>query len=427
MRSTRALIALTAGAAMVLAGCGRDEGGSGTGAAAPETGADVETENVTGTIDVWAMGAEGEKLPALATQFEEAHEGVTVNVTAIPWDSAHDKFTTAITAGTTPDVAMVGTTWMGEFAGLDALDPAPGSIDPPKFFEGAQETAIVDGTAYGVPWYVETRLVYYRTDIAEEAGYSEVPSDWEGFKQMAADMQSKAGADWGISLQPGGVGSWQTVLPLAWTNGAEIATEDAYQFNTPEMVEAVEYFQSFFIDGIANPSPPEGQTEADFTSGAVPMFISGPWMRSLVEDMGGEGFADSYDVAPIPVPEGGSSSSFVGGSNLAVFKDTDNRDTAWAFVEWLTEEDTQVTWFEETTNLPSVQAAWEDEALAADEKLSAFGTQLETAQAPPSFPSWEEVVTEFDTAMEQVAKADADPQEVLDYVQSQAESIGTGQ
>jgi multiple sugar transport system substrate-binding protein len=426
MRSTRMLIALTAGTALVLTGCGRDDGGSGTDAA-PETGEEVSTEDVTGEIDVWAMGAEGEKLPELAAQFEEAHEGVTVNVTAIPWDSAHDKFTTSITAGTTPDVAMVGTTWMGEFAGLDALDPAPGSIDASKFFEGAQETAVVDGTAYGVPWYVETRLVYYRTDIAEQAGYTEVPTDWEGFKQMAADMQSKGGADWGISLQPGGVGSWQTVLPLAWTNGAEIATEDAYQFNTPETTEAVEYFQSFFTDGIANPSPPEGQTEADFTSGTVPMFISGPWMRSLVEDMGGEGFAEKYDVAPIPVPEGGSSSSFVGGSNLAVFKETENRDTAWAFVDWLTEPETQVSWFEATTNLPSVQTAWEDEALAADEKLQAFGTQLETAQAPPSFPTWEEVVTSFDTAMEQVAKAEADPQEVLDDVQTQAESIGTGQ
>lgn len=426
MRSTRMLFAIAAGTALVLTGCGRDEGGSGP-AAAPETGADVSIEDVTGEIDVWAMGAEGEKLPALAAQFEEAHEGVTVNVTAIPWDSAHDKFTTSITAGTTPDVAMVGTTWMGEFAGLDALDPAPGSIDTSKFFEGAQETAVVDGTAYGVPWYVETRLVYFRSDIAEQAGYTEVPTDWEGFKQMAADMQSKGGADWGISLQPGGVGSWQTVLPLAWTNGAEIATEDAYQFNSPETVEAVEYFQSFFTDGIANPAPPEGQTEADFTSGAVPMFISGPWMRSLVEDMGGEGFAEMYDVAPLPVPEGGSSSSFVGGSNLAVFKDTENRDTAWAFVEWLTEPETQVSWFEETTNLPSVQSAWEDEALAVDAKLAAFGTQLETAQAPPSFPTWEEVVTSFDTAMEQVAKAEADPQEVLDGVQAQAESIGTGQ
>ncbi|OYW30313.1 MAG: hypothetical protein B7Z44_01655, partial [Caulobacter sp. 12-67-6] len=64
----------------------------------------------------------------------------------------------AIAAGTTPDVAQVGTTWMGEFVGLDALDPTPELIDVDKFFTGGQETTVVDGVSYAVPWYVETRL-----------------------------------------------------------------------------------------------------------------------------------------------------------------------------------------------------------------------------------------------------------------------------
>ncbi|MBA2695735.1 MAG: extracellular solute-binding protein, partial [Actinobacteria bacterium] len=322
MRRTQMLIALTAGAAVTLAGCGRESESSGSGESAPQTGEAVSTEDVGGTIDVWAMGAEGEKLPDLAKDFEAAHDGVTVNVTAIPWDSAHDKFVTSITAGTTPDLAMVGTTWMGEFAGLDALDPAPGSIDSSVFFEGAQSTTEVDGTAYGVPWYVETRLVYYRTDLAGEAGYSEVPTDWEGFHQMATDLQAKAGSEWGISLQPGGTGSWQTVLPFAWTNGAEVSADDQYTFDTPKMTEAVDYYQSFFTDGLANPKPVADELIANFVNGDEPMFISGPWMRSLVEDTGGEGFAEKYDVAPLPMPEGGSSSSFVGGSTLAVFQST---------------------------------------------------------------------------------------------------------
>lgn len=426
-RRTTMAIALLTGTALALTGCGREEGGEGSGDAADQTGEAVSTEEIEGEIDVWAMGAEGEKLPELAEEFQEANPGTTVNVTAIPWDSAHDKFANSIAAGTTPDVAMVGTTWMGEFAGLGALDPTPGSIDAAKFFEGAQATTEVDGTSYGVPWYVETRLVYYRTDLAEEAGHSEVPTDWEGFKTMAQDLQTEAGAEWGINLQPGGTGSWQTVLPLAWTNGAEIAAEDEYTFNTPQTAEALAYYQSFFEEGIADPAPPEGQTEADFTSGAIPMFISGPWMMSIVEEVGGEGFADKYDVAPIPVAEGGSSSSFVGGSNLVVFESTDNRDTSWAFVDWLTQPETQVQWYEISTDLPSVQSAWEDEGLSGDERLAKFGAQLETAQAPPSFPTWEEVAAAFDREVEKVTKSGVEPAEALETVQTEAESIGTGQ
>lgn len=430
MRRSHLIVAFSATAALALAGCGREDGETGGGDSPAETGEAVATEDVSGELEVWAMGAEGEALPDLVADFVDEYPDVTVNVTPVPWDSAHDKFVNSITAGTTPDVAMVGTTWMGEFAGMDALDPTPGSIDSSKFFEGAHETTVVDGTSYGVPWYVETRMVYYRTDLASEAGYDEVPADQAGFKEMAAAMKD-AGADYGISLQPGQTGSWQTVLPFAWSNGAEIATDDGYTFDTPEMVESVDYYGSFFAEEIANPSPPEGQTEADFTSGAVPMFISGPWMMSIVEDFaanaGEDGFAELYDVAPIPAGESGESSSFIGGSNLAVFQNTDSRDAAWALVDWLTQPETQVAWYDLTSALPSVQSAWEDDALTADPKLAKFGEQLETAQAPPSFPSWEQVAEAFDGEIEKVAKQGLSAQEAMEAAQAQAESIGTGQ
>src|SRR6476469_4827477 len=134
-RPSAIAVATMTAAALTLTACGRDSGGS----PAAETGKDISSGKATGTITVWAMGAEGEKLPALAKDFEAANPGAKVNVTAIPWDAAHDKFTTAITAGKTPDAAMVGTTWMGEFAGLGALDPTPGSIDASQFFGGAQK------------------------------------------------------------------------------------------------------------------------------------------------------------------------------------------------------------------------------------------------------------------------------------------------
>lgn len=423
-RTTTATVALLA-TGLLLAGCGRDGNG---GATAEETGQEVSEGPATGEISIWAMGAEGEKLPELVKEFEDANPDVTVDVTAVPWDSAHDKFTTAIAAGETPDAAMVGTTWMGEFAGLGALDPTPPSIDSGAFFEGAWGTTEVDGTSYGVPWYVETRLVYYRTDLAEQAGWTEPPTDWDGLKQMASDMQSKAGAEWGIGLQAGGTGSWQTVMPFAWSNGAELTKDDgtAYNFDDPKTAEAVEYYQSFFTDGISDKNAPvQPTTEPDFVSGRVPMFISGPWMMSAVEAQGGEGFADKYGVFQIPAKE--VSSSFVGGSNLAVFKDSENRDSAWKLVEWLSEPETQVKWYDISTDLPAVTSAWDDPALADDEKLATFGTQLETAKAPPSFPTWEQVVTEFDSALERVTKQDADVAESLTEVQGQADSIGTGQ
>jgi multiple sugar transport system substrate-binding protein len=425
-RTTVITVACLTATALTLTACGRDSGNGGSGAA--QTGAAVSTGKATGTITVWAMGAEGEKLPELAKEFESANPGVKVNVTAIPWDAAHDKFTTAITANKTPDLAMVGTTWMGEFAGMGALDPTPGSIDTSAFFDGAQKTTEVNGTSYGIPWYVETRVVFYRSDLAKKAGYDSVPGDWQGLHDMAKAMQTKAGAKWGIGLQAGGTGSWQSIMPFAWSDGASLTKDDgSYNFDSPEMLNAVKYYQSYFTDGISNKAAPATPTtEPDFASGKVPMFISGPWMMSAVEKVGGAGFKDKYNVAPIPAGSAGSS-SFVGGSNLAVFKNTQNRDTAWKFVEWLADPKTQVKWYSMSTDLPSVKSAWNDPSLASDPKLAVFGKQLETAKAPPSYPTWEQVIANFDTQMEKVTKTGADPAAALKTVQQQADSIGTGQ
>ncbi len=424
MRRTSAItLAGVTALALTVSACGREAADSG----AAETGKAVASGAATGTITVWAMGAEGEKLPELTKEFEAANPGVKVQVTAIPWDAAHDKFTTAITANKTPDVAMVGTTWMGEFAGMDALDPTPGEVDKSAFFEGAQKTTEVDGTSFGVPWYVETRLVYYRTDLAEKAGITTPPTDWAGLKSMAKAMQDKAGAKYGIGLQAGGTGSWQSVMPFAWSAGADLTKDDgkAYNFDSPEVLKAAEYYQSFFTDGISDKAAPATPTtEPDFASGKVPMFISGPWMMSAVEKAGGEGFKDKYDVMQIPADV--KSSSFVGGSNLVVFKNTKNRDSSWKLVNWLSDPKTQVKWYGMSTDLPSVKSAWQDPALTADSKLAVFGKQLETAQAPPSFPTWEQVVTSFDSEMEKVTKTGADPAAALKTVQKQAESIGTG-
>lgn len=422
-RTSAAAVATLTAAALALSACGRDNGG---GAGSSETAKDISSGKATGTLTVWAMGNEGDILPDLMKDFEAANPGVKVNVTAIPWDSAHDKFTTAITAGTTPDAAMVGSTWMGEFAGLDALDPVPPSIDTSAYFEGAQKTNEVNGTNYGVPWYVETRLIFYRTDLAKKAGVTEVPKDWEGLKSMAKAMQDKAGAKFGMGFQAGGQGSWQSIMPFAWSDGAKLTKDDgkAYNFDSPEMLEAVKYYQSYFTDGISDKAAPaQPTTEPDFKSGRVPMFISGPWMMSAVEKVGVK--KDQYDVMPVPAKT--TSSSFVGGSNFAVFKKSKNRDSAWKLVQWLSDPKVQAKWYGMSTDLPSVKSAWDDPALSGDPKLKKFGTALETAQAPPSFPTWEQAVAGFDTEMEKVTKQGADPAAALKSAQQQAESVGTGQ
>lgn len=420
-RRTGALL-LALGMIAALAACGRgDEDGGGESAGASQAG-EVDTDAASGEITVWAMGAEGENLQVLADAFMEDNPDVTVDITPVPFDAAHDRIVSAIAGGEGPDVTQIGTTWMGEFATLGGLDPTPSNIDATTFFEGAWNTTVVDGTSYGVPWYVETRLLYYRTDLAEDGGVTEPPATWDDLKALAESIQG-AGAEYGINLQPGGTGAWQTFMPFFWQAGGEIMDDaGAFTLDGEPCVAALTYYDSFFEDGLTAAAAGDVPLEGQFANGDVGSFISGPWMVGIVTDAGAD--PETWTVAHQPTEEAGT--SFVGGSNLGVMSSSDNKEAAWAFIEYLSQPEVQVTWYETINDLPSVQSAWDDEALSGDELLTAFGDQLDDAKAPPAIATWEEVAAEIDAIIEQVTVGDMTPEDGCPAMQEAADAIGTG-
>jgi multiple sugar transport system substrate-binding protein len=127
------------------------------------------------------------------------------------------------------------------------------------------------------------------------------------------------------------------------------------------------------------------------------------------------------------MPEKDSRTSFVGGSDLVVFKDSDNKDAAWKFVEYLSEAATQQKWYTTVSALPSVQTAWDEGELSTDEQLALFGEQLKDAKSPPPVPKWEQVAAEaVNTELEKAAIGDSSPEQAAKAMQQKAESIGTG-
>lgn len=364
---TRRGFATLSGLAMasIAAGCGR----SSSPQATSTTGAKIKQGKATGNLTIWAMGAEEGRLPALLKKFTAQNPDCNITMTPIPWSSAHDKITSAIAGGTTPDLTQIGNTWMSEFVGLEAFDPAPSSIDMARFFEGSRKKSVFHGTTYGVPWYVETRCVFWRKDLAREAGITKAPQTWEEFKALARAYK-KAGAKFGVSLPPGGQGSWQAYVPIMWSNAG-----------------------AFMIDTIEKAG-------------------------------GGEKLKEKYGVFLIPKKV--SSISLLGGSSLAVFKTTKNRDSAWKLVEFLTNIQTQLEWYKDSGELPSIKDAWQDPSLASNEKMAVFGKQLKSAATSPTISTWEQVASKMDAQVEKVCRSGLTPAQALKTAQNEATSIGVG-
>ncbi len=425
----RRLLATMACLGLLAASCGTNSG-AGAGSAGPSAAGPASLApaispgaSLSGTLTVWAMGNEGVKLKDLADAFMTANPGVTVNVTPVDWGQAVAKLQTAIAGNQTPDVSQMGTDMMGQFAATGALEPVPANFDPTTFFESAWNTNIVDGTVYGVPWYVETRLLYYRTDIAEKAGITKAPATWDELTAMAKAMQAKGGATWGISL---GTKNWQEYLPFLWSNGGTVMDDQGkYQLNSPAAVEALTYYSSFFKAKLSPTAVPEGfDITPAFVAGTHPMFFSGPWHLGLIKEAGGAGFESKWTTAPMPAKV--SATSFLGGSNLVVYKNSPSKDLAWAFVQYLADPATQIAWYADVTDLPAVQAAWSDASLTGDPNVAKFGEQLKTTMAQPATATWSELATSLNSTLEKLNTGGMTPQAAADEMQSQAEKIGAG-
>ena len=428
--SRAALLLVAFALSFGLAACGTNNGSGGSAGAAGSSasaskGSDASSPPaaaLNGELTVWAMGNEGTKLKTLADAFMKANPTVKVNVTPVDWGQAVAKLQTAIAGKTTPDVSQMGTDMMGQFGATGAFEPVPADIDPAAYFEGAWNTNIVDGAAVGVPWYVETRLLYYRKDIAAKAGITAPPATWDELKTMAKAMKEKGGAKYGISL---GTKNWQEFFPFLWSNGGNVV-DDAGKpvLNSAQAVEALAFYDSFFTEGLTPKSVPEGfDITPAFVKGDNPMFFSGPWHLGLIKEAGGAGFEDKWAIAPMP--KKASATSFVGGSNVVVFKQSKNKDAAWAFVKFLSDPATQTLWYKTVTDLPAVQSAWQDPAVAADANVKMFGDQLKDTKAQPASATWSELSSALNDILEKMTTGGIEPQAAADQMQQQAESIGT--
>jgi multiple sugar transport system substrate-binding protein len=416
-----AAFALTFG----LAACGTNGGSgapAGAGSSAAGGGSSGPAAALSGDLTVWAMGNEGDLLSKLADAFTKANPGVKVSVTPVDWGEAVAKLQTAIAGKTTPDVSQMGTDMMGQFGATGAFEPVPADIDPSAFFDSAWKTNIVDGVVSGVPWYVETRLLYYRTDIAKKAGITTPPATWDDLKAMAKAMKTQGGAKWGISL---GTKNWQEYLPFLWSNGGDVVDASGKPtLNSPQAVEALTFYDSFFKEGLTPKSVPEGfAIEAAFVKGDNPMFFSGPWHLGLVKTAGGAGFDGKWAIAPMTSKT--SSTSFLGGSNMVVYKNSKNKDAAWAFVKFLSDPKTQALWYTTATDLPAVQAGWDDPAVKSDPNVAMFGAQLKDTKAQPVSATWSELSTAINDILEKMTTGGIEPQAAADQMQQKAESIGT--
>ncbi|GAA4075541.1 extracellular solute-binding protein [Nonomuraea soli] len=371
---------------------------------APTTGGGDER---TGTLQVWLYDepnrAPKEKVVGEAiAEFTAKHPDVKIQVTYIPTTPArHEKFKGAFNdPASSPDVAEYGNTDLAEYAaagGFSELDLSGLDLSPDLV-----KSATVDGKAYGLPWFIGIRALFYRTDVFTELGLKP-PASLEELATTARTIRQKKPDLYGIAV--GGEYTFGA-LPFVWAHGGDITSLDSEGAR-----KGVTAYTGLLTDEVCPPqacaSLTGGKTVELFASGKAAMGILGNFSRSAV-DAGAA--AGKYAVVPLPgVSPGSVAPAFSGGNNLGVLKNAKHSSLAKEFVRLLGGKPYQIKMFEAMGNLPTLTSA-RDELAAKEPFLKPF---LETVTSGTRFvpidPAWVKIDNQkvIPTLLQKVATGQA--------------------
>ncbi len=366
------------------------------------------------TIKFWAMGNEGEMVRQLIPEFERLNPNIHVVVQQIPWTAAHEKLLTAFAGESTPDVCQLGNTWLPEFSVLHSIEPldrfaahSP-NIRLDDFFEGVLKTNIIDSELVGIPWYVDTRVIFYRRDLLAEAGYTAPPATWDEMLTLCDVIQRSARAKH-ITRYPFFLptSEWVPAIILGMQSGGNFLRDGNTRgnFNGPQFRKAFDLLAKFYHKEYS-PSGMQLITNMynSFSDGLITMYITGPWNIGEFTRRISPNLQSEWMTAPLPSMDSTSPGiSLPLGTSLSLFRRSSHKEAGWKLIEFLTSRDQSVAFYRITGNLPPRKSAWNDSSLSQNKYIQAFYKQLQRVNPLPQVAEWEQIVIKLQLYVEYVA------------------------
>ena len=289
------------------------------------------------------------RMQKLSKTFETAHPDIKLNWVVLEENVLRQRLTTDIaTQGGEFDVLSIGmyeaALW-GAKGWLEPMKDLPASYALDDVFPSVREGLSVKGSLYALPFYAESSITYYRTDLFKDAGLTmpERPT-WEEIAGFAEKLTKKDKEQYGICLR--GKAGWGENMALITTvanaYGARWFDEQwKPEFSGPEWKNAL----NFYVDTMKKSGPPGASSNgfnenlALFNSGKCAMWVDASVAGSFVTDKTQSKVADhvGFTFAPHQVTDKGS--AWLYSWALAIPTSSKAKDAAKQFSAWATSKE----------------------------------------------------------------------------------------
>ncbi|MBB4737317.1 multiple sugar transport system substrate-binding protein [Actinoplanes octamycinicus] len=398
----RVLLAAATALPLALAGCG--ESGDDAKDKAQTVGYAADQPPVT--LDFWYMPYGGpiqdRAVVQEAEKFHQAHPNITINPVRVQWSDALTRLSTATTSGQGPDVTVLGTTWVGGFSALDALRPYTAAeiaaVGGPGVFAEASWSAshlLGSDKITALPWLTDVRALFYRKDVLAKAGVDPATAftDWQTFAAALKKIKAADTGVWPLAIgNANNFGIIHDVAPFIWGAGGNLLTDtgDKSLLDSTAALDGVTYYQQL----VATYDDPKAmRMESDavpaaFADGTGAITIDNSQsVGDYLADPDRPGLRNGWGTAPLPAGKAGRF-GFLGGSGLAILKAAKHPDAAFAWVKYLTSEESQRRYSVSSGLWPARSAAVHGTRLESDPAYAAFHTMIKSGRMYPSIPAW---------------------------------------
>ena len=286
------------------------------------------------------------RMQKLSKTFEAEHPEIKLNWVVLEENVLRQRLTTDIaTQGGQFDVLTIGmyeaALW-GAKGWLEPMKDLPASYALDDVFPSVREGLSVKGSLYALPFYAESSITYYRTDLFKDAGLTmpERPT-WEQIAEFAGKLTNKDKEQYGICLR--GKAGWGENMALITTvanaYGARWFDEKWQpEFTGPEWKNAL----NFYVDTMKKSGPPGASSNgfnenlALFNSGKCAIWVDASVAGSFVTDKTQSKVADhvGFTYAPHQVTDKGS--AWLYSWALAIPTSSKAKDAAKTFSAWAT-------------------------------------------------------------------------------------------
>lgn len=361
-----------------------------TGAAAVSVSADELGGEIV--VATWAGDPYESAWKEKAAEFEE-NTGVTVIIDAVPWENLREKTALELASGTGAyDVLYVHPSWFMEYAQNGYLMPAEEYTTEEElsaYVPNLVADYTVDGKVYGLPDFIGSQVLAYRTDIFEEKGL-EAPESWSDILAACEALSgSEEYAPITFPAKKGGTLASIYSAFLVSNGGWYLDDEGKPAMDSEEAKETMEFLQKlsqYEAPGYLNFHWDEnGQTAANGKAAmAVIMSVNGNWLEDP------ESSATSGKWAYVPIrSDKGTVGGIVDDYCWSVVQGSQNAEAAGEFVKFITGTECQTYFTETSSTCGATEAYYENEELLSSHPvLTALQQTLENTKPAPSWSTW---------------------------------------